>query len=151
MVWANNALAKGDAVMLVRATFTSNKLSAMYTMFIIAKSGKANQSFTAISDDLYGKLPSGKNNYGWEGWIGNSDNDDEEMEYTDHSKFVSKVAKAEGIIAEEYGAAFYKGWYYGNVWFNPSEADEQDQLEEGFDLPFCEGAYLVAEEGTFEE
>lgn len=144
IAWANDALESGDAVMVVTATFQSEKLAAMATMFIIKKSAKAYKSFTATSDDLYKKLPSGKNNYGWYGYIGNSDNEDSEVEYTDHSKFVSKVSKAEGIIAEEMGIAPYQGWVYQNVWFNPSESDEEEMLEEGFDVPFCEGAYVVA-------
>ena len=144
IAWANKALKSGDAVMIVTVTFESEQMEAMATMFFIGKSSKAYKSFTATSDDLYKKLPSGKTNSYWEGYIeGSDDPEGSGTTYTDHSKFTAKVAKAEGIIAEEYGYAMYKGWGYGNMWFNPSEKDEEEMYEEGFTTPFCEGAYAV--------
>lgn len=151
IAWANNALKSGDAVMVVTVSYQSEQMQAMATMFIIGKSSKAYKSFTATSDDLYKKLPSGKTNSYWEGYIEDSDAKEEGSgtTYTDHSKFVSKVAKAEGIIAEEYGYAVYKGWGYGNVWYNPSEEDEEEMYEEGFTTPFCEGAYSIGAGGDY--
>lgn len=143
MAWLNDKLADGDAIMIVTATFKSDKLSAMATMFIIKKSSKANKSFTAISDDMYKQLPSGQGKHGWAAVI--EDNETEKQtNYTDHSSFVSAVSKAEGITAEETGVAMYNGFSYANLWFNPNAADEKEMLEEGFDYPFCEGAYVVA-------
>ena len=145
IAWANKALASGDPVMVVTVNYQSDELQAMATMFIIGKSSKANKTFTATSDDLYKKLPSGKANFYWGGYIEDSDAaEGSGTEYTDHSEFVSKVSKAEGIIAEESGVAVYKNWGYGNFWFNPSAEDEKEMLKEGFTTPFCEGAYAIA-------
>jgi len=150
LAWLNNALAKGDALMIVTTTFVSDKLMSMYTIFLIQKSSKANKTFTATSDNMYKQLPSGANNHYWVGLIAENDIDEENYEgvdYTDHSAFVSKVAKAEGITAEEEGIAMTKGYYYGNVWFNPSELEEREMMNNGFSQPYCMGGYVVANGG----
>lgn len=146
IAWANNAIADGNAVILVTAQFNSKKLQAMATMFVIKKSDKANKTFTATSEDLYDKLPSGKNNHAWEGAIYNIKAGEPTgmTNYSDHSKFVSKVAKAEGIEAAEYGYAISKGWLFANVWLNPDASMEKEMMEEGLTTPICYGAYEVA-------
>lgn len=144
MVWINNALANGKALMLVYANFIDDKLAVMMTTFVIAKDKNANKSFTAISEDMYGELPSGKTNYYWVGEIYDRNvKDSEAQEFSDHSAFVSKVAKAEGIEAEENGAAMFKGWAYGNTWINPTAAEEAEMIEEGLSVAVCIGGYVV--------
>lgn len=150
IAWANNVIESGDPVMLVTATFESNFLNAMATIFMIKKTNKANKTYTATSDDLYKKLPSGKNNYAWVGYIGDISRIIKEdvsamTQYTDHSNFVSKAAKADGVGAMEYGNALNKGWSYATVWANPDASLEKELLEYGLTAPICIGAYSVSQ------
>ena len=143
MAWLNNALADGKSLMLVYTMFTDDELTVMQSVFVIKKSSDANKTFTAISEDMYKQLPSGQQNYYWMGMIENKSVKDSETEYTDHSAFVSAVAKAEGISAEEYGVAVYKGWAYSNAWVNPTKSEEEEMMKEGLSVAVCVGMYMV--------
>ena len=148
IAWANEVIESGDAVMLVTATFQSKQLNAMATVFIIKKSDKANKTFTGISDALYKKLPSAKTKHGWAGYIGDVEkmmegNMSGAEQFTDHSKFVSKVAKVDGKAAAEGGAAMYEGWSYGNLWVNPDAEMEKEMLKAGLSAPICYGSYGI--------
>jgi hypothetical protein len=143
MAWLNNALADGKSLMLVYTMFIDDELIVMQSVFVIKKSSEANQTFTAISEDMYKQLPSGQQNYYWMGKIENNSVKDSETEYTDHSAFVSAVAKAEGISAEEYGVAVFNGWAYSNTWANPTKYEEEEMIKGGLSVAVCIGMYMV--------
>lgn len=144
IAWANNAIEDGKSVMLVTATFESKRLNVMATMFVIKKSDKANKTFTGTSTDLYNKL---SKQYEWGGSIYSISAGDATgaEQFSDHSKFVSRVSKAEGIEAVESGVAIKNNdaWFYYNMWLNPDASLEKEMLEEGLSTPICYGAYEV--------
>ncbi len=135
--YAKGVLDKGECIMMVMAYFNEDKLIAFMTNVIAPLKDNINLLFTEVSDAEYKKLPessevAGRPTVSWEGGI------DEEV-YTDHAKFVSKVAKAQTVSASEQGYAITKmdvatekieGFLYNNYWVNPDEEAQEEQVEE---------------------
>ncbi len=136
--YAKGVLDKGECIMMVMAYFNEDKLAAFQTNVIAPLKDNINLLFTEVSDAEYKKLPEGSvvegmNTTRWEGGI-----DDER--YTDHAKFVSKVAKAQAVSASEQGYAITKmdvatekieAFIYNNNWINPDADRQAEEIEEG--------------------
>jgi hypothetical protein len=135
--YAKGVLDKGECIMMVMAYFYEDKLISFMTNVIAPLKDNINLLFTEVSDAEYKKLPEGSvvegmNTTQWEGGIDNE-------RYTDHAKFVSKVAKAQTVSASEQGYAITKmdvatekieGFLYNNYWVNPDEEAQEEQVEE---------------------
>ncbi len=155
--YVKSVLDKGECIIFVMAIYSpDNKLLTFSTQVMAPLKDNINLLLTEISDEEYKKLPKasvveGEPTTSWEGFIQIGDEEDDP--YSDHAKFVAKVAKAKAIVAEEQGysiteidvkTAKVSGFLYNNYWLNPDADEQEKQIDEsGFAAAF--GVFVVVD------
>ena len=161
--YVKEVLDKGECIIYVVTYYSStdSKLKMMSTQVMAPLKEDINLLMTEISDAEYKKLPTGSLVMGvpalrWEGVITNGD---DEVTYENHAEFVSKIAKAQAVTAEEQGVGMTKldmetgeasGFVYFNAWVNPDAAEKEEQIAK-MGVAAAMGVFAVVDINELEE
>lgn len=115
--YANSVLAKGNCIVIVAAMYVEDKLAGIGCNVMVPMKDNCSLIYTTVSDGLFKQMPKIDNVYAtWQGQVG-------ETVYADHAAFVSSIAAAKAVEANEQGAYMGKGYCYAGYWGYPDEAE----------------------------
>lgn len=117
IAYANSVFAKGNCIVIAMAMYLEDKLAGIACDVMVPLNDSCSLIYTTVSDGLFKQMPKIDNVYAtWQGQVG-------ETVYADHAAFVSSIAAAKAVEANEQGSYMEKGYCYVGHWGYPDEAE----------------------------